>query len=69
MDVCDRFIGLSVKDIEEYLSICNYIDDKEYEENFRIIPNCEGVHLAYLKKTGLENKKLIEFQETNLLSH
>ncbi len=54
--VCDRFIGLSVKDIEEYLSICNYIDDKEYEENFGIIPNCEGVHLAYLKKTGLENK-------------
>ena len=54
--ICDRYISISVNDIEEYLSICDYINDKKYENNFGITPNCEGVHLAYLKKTGLVNK-------------
>ena len=54
--ICDRHAAFPSKYSEEFLSICEYIDNKIALENVPDFNNCETTFLSHMQANGLVNK-------------
>tara|TARA_B100000886_G_C20426230_1_gene494168 strand:- start:473 stop:1348 length:876 start_codon:yes stop_codon:yes gene_type:complete len=54
--ICDRHAAFPSKYSEDFLSICEYVDNKIALENVPDFNNCETTFLSHMKANGLLNK-------------